>query len=396
MNAKTFFCLLILVFQNLNLFAQQTTPSFSQFLLQIEELPTDEKNQEIEAFIQNAGQTPIIEGNKVIFLAKGNLKHTPTLLADFNGFMNTRYVKDESLGKMQQLGATHWYYFEKELDPKAIINYRYKLGETILTDPLNPAMRFGFGSLFSVVQMPAFEIPTETILDYAIPRGTVLSDSISSTIFGKTRQLNVYLPFGYENMENLSTLYLHDGFYYIENALVPQILDKLIAQKKIQPIIAVFDNPFIRGKEYRGDIEYRNYIERELISHIEKNYKVAKSKSDRAVIGGSRGGLSSLYLAHSLNVFSKCGVFSPAIHPKTVEEFTEELESFEYQPEQVFITGATYDHIWFQDAVDLKDYFSQQKDLESHYLEQSTGHNIPAWRSFFDEVFISFFPNKNN
>lgn len=378
---------------NLYLNAQKSTSSFSKLLLQLQKEPVEEQSLQLEAYIQKAGKTPIIEGNRVVFLAKGDLHDSPILLADFNGFMNPRYVKEKNAGTMRPIAETNWYYLEKELQPNAIINYLLHIGEQTKTDPLNPDMRFSFGNLYSVVQMPEFEIPKETILDFSIPQGTILKDSIQSNIMGHTRTLHIYLPHGYESMENLSTVFFHDGTYYVQQAAIPRILDKLIAQQKIEPLIAVFDDPVIRGKEYRGDPDYRNYLKTELLPYIDGTFKTVANPNHRAIIGGSRGGLSALYVSHGLDVFSKCGAFSPAIHPKPVEEFISELESFGKQPRQVFITGAVYDYIWYKDAVILKDYF-QNTNLDFQYLEQVTGHNIPAWRSLADDLLIAFFPFK--
>ena len=384
---------LLFLCSNLYLSAQKSNLSFPQFLLQVQKAPVEEQSQQVETYIQKAGQTPIIEGNRVVFLAKGNLHHPPKLLADFNGFLHPRYVKEKNAGAMQPIANTNWYYFEKELQPNAIINYLLQLGEKTNTDPLNPNMRFSFGTLYSVIQMPEFEIPTETVLDFSIPQGTLLRDSIQTNIMGHTRTLHIYLPHGYESMDKLSTVFFHDGTYYVQQAAIPRILDKLIAQQKIEPLIAVFDDPVIRGKEYRGDPDYRNYLKEELFPYIDGTFKTAANPKHRAIIGGSRGGLSALFVSHGLDVFSKCGAFSPAIHPKPVKEFISELESFDNQPQQVIITGAVYDHIWYKDAVMLKDYF-KNTSLDFQYMEQATGHNIPAWRSLADDLLVAFFPFK--
>ncbi len=376
------------------LFSQITAYSFDELLSQLQALEVPEQNEAIENFLKEKAQTPIIEENQVIFLAKGDLQHAPRIMADFNGFLNSRYVENPEAWEMSPIGNTNWYFFKKELKSDAIINYRFQLGDKIMTDPLNPQARFSFGTLFSVVHMADFKIPSETVLDFSIPRGKVHYDSISSSIFGKTRQIQVYLPFGYESLSDLPTLYLHDGLYYIDNAKIPQILDKLIAQQQIQPLIAVFDNPFIRGKEYRGDDAYSIYLKDELIPFIENQFRTSTLKENRAVIGGSRGGMSALYVSYGLDLFSKCGAFSPAIHPKTVEEFTSELKSKDFQPNTIFISGALYDHIWYKDALELKTIFENQ-NLEFHYLEQSTGHNIPAWRTLVDEMLMAFFPFRN-
>ena len=170
-------------------------------------------------------------------------------------------------------------------------------------------------------------------------------------------------------------------------------MDYLIANGYIEPVVAVFDDPLERGKEYRGDSAYRHYVEKELIPYVDSKYRTKPMPEHRAVIGGSRGGLSALILSHSIPSFSKCGTLSPAIHPWDIDEFISFLSSSEVAPQQVVIIGAIYDEIWYPDALALKDYFTEQQ-TSLKYLDISQGHNIQAWVNYLDELLTTFFPPK--
>lgn len=369
---------------------------FLPFLGTLEQKAVADKDKEIENYLASQQQVPIIEGDSIIFIAHASHNAKPTLLADFNGFLNTRYVKDQALGNMKPIPGSHWYYFIQRTPKDGIVNYAYKYGEHTQSDPLNPNQRLIFGGLTSFVAMPAYPLAPETVMNHSIPKGEVRKMSLASKELGHERTLHIYLPPNYEEKNHpLPTLYLHDGTFYVEEGRVPQILDYLIAHQMIQPVIAVFDDPVIRGKEYRGDEAFRKYIGKELVPYIDQTFKTSKKASDRAIIGGSRGGLSALHLSHALPHFANCGVFSPAILPMPVPDFVEILEDYPHSPQKTYVSGSTFDHIWYQDAVELKEYFNK-KSAGSQYQEVHNGHNIAAWCRLLDDMLMYFFPASDN
>ncbi len=370
----------------------QTPSNFQEVLNLLENQPESAKTAVIEAFIESQTRHPILEDNKVIFLAKGYTSQSPHLLADFNGFLHPRYVADSTLGQMHSIPGTSWYYFQKELLPDSRVLYQFNRGDTTYNDPLNRQIGTRFGQPYSEITMPGYQVIAELIADKAIPVGHVEKQLFPSIIMDHERTIHIYTPPGYETAtDSLPTIYLHDGSDYLDLGRVRQILDYLIHNKKIKPLIAVFDDPVIRGKEYRRDEDYKNYIDRELIPHIHRNYRTLSDKQFRGVIGGSRGGLSALSIAHSLDKFGKCGVFSPAIFPSDLQEFIEFLNNSQTPPTQVYMLGAIYDHIWYPDALRLKKYF-ENSGVDFTYMEISEGHNIEAWRTQLDEMLTRFFP----
>lgn len=371
----------------------QATLPFGSILEQINNSNNADANFVIEKFIEQVKQVPIIEGDKVIFLAKKNSNKKPMLLSDLNGFMNPRYVKDTTLADMISILKTDWYYTEKQLHSDAIINYQFRYGDDKVNDPLNQNTRTNFGSQISFVRMPQSQPPQKEIQDFLPSKGQLIEEEFRSEILGQNRKVHIYLPENYDSQISYSVVFFHDGSFFVKEANVGDILDSLILSKRINPLIAVFDDPIIRGKEYRNDIGFRNYIKNELLSYIGKKYNVTKDSNKRAIIGFSRGGLSALYLSHSLEEFSMCGALSPAIHPKSVSTFMVELGAYTYTPIKIFITKSIYDKIWGNDASDLKTQFERQS-LALQYQEINQGHNISAWKTMLDDMLISFFPLK--
>jgi len=359
----------------------QNTNNFDALLENVWSSPQELRNDLVTAYISELGQTPFIEDSTIIFLVKNDLVKAPLILADFNGYLRTRYVKDSSLGKMKTIDGTGWYYLKKDVRRDAVINYQIKLGEEVIVDPNNPNKQMLWGEMVSYIEMTDHTFTNDTKYPQNLAKGTVEELSITSKYLGHNRTVHIYTPANYQRSEQgLPSLYFHDGSLLVDEMHAPEILDLLIASDKIDPVIAVFDDPVNRGKEYRADSAYFNYFQHELIPFVDKNYSTIPNPGARTVLGFSRGGMSSLYLAFLTEEFGKCGVFSPAIHPTSVSEFTGKLNRGNSKPSQVYITGSVYDYVWYKDALALKSSLGTDS-ITLHYDEISGGHNIPTWKT---------------
>jgi len=376
---------------NVSFAFSQKEISFSTTIEVIKKSNKSNNNRHIEQLIVMHKNLPIINQDTVTFITKKRSGSCPVLLADFNGFMNSRYVKEASLGEMYPIPTTDWCFYSKKLHLSSLIHYQFKSGQGKYNDPLNSKIKINFGYPVSFVQMKEYKTFELGVSDFSVLKGKMIKLDFDSKIFKSKRKVHVYLPPNYNTHENYPTVYFHDGSFFVNEANIQIILDNLIGQQKIRPLIAIFDNPVIRGKEYRNGVDFRNYLKDELIPYVDKTYSLKSTNRNRAIIGSSRGGLSAIYLAHSLNEFSFCGALSPAIHPKNVSDFTKELEGMPFKPKKVFLTRSVYDKIWQQDAIDLKKHFENSL-IETEYAEINEGHNINAWRTFIDDMIISFFP----
>ena len=367
----------------------QKSNTFPSFLEKLNQQPYNVREAIMAEYLRQVQKIPVVENDQVIFMIKSDVESL--LLADFNGFLNPRYVKDSVLGFMDRIEGTSWYYKTKEIQSNAIVNYCFSVNGQKVMDPLNPNSRLSFDTPYSFVAMPQYEREPWSVTASDALKGEVIKTEITSKILGHNRTIHVYLPPGHLTMKSLPSVYFHDGSYQVNDMKVPEILDDLIAGKKITPVVAVFDDPVVRGKEYRGDIGYRDYLQHELIPFIQHSYAVSHKRADRAVAGFSRGGMSALYLAHTTDLFFGSGAFSPAIDPTSIADYTNELKTFNNVPHTVFLCGAVYDHLWYDDALALKDYFSA-KGISLEYKEISTGHNIAGWQKVMDGMLITFFP----
>ena len=119
------------------------------------------------------------------------------------------------------------------------------------------------------------------------------------------RTVGVYIPAQYKPGTEAPFMVVHDGPGQASG--YKTILDNLIAQKRIPPLILIAiangggdAQGHERGKEYdnmNGD--YATYIEEEVLPRVEKNCKVklTKDPDGRAAMGNSSGGSAALIMA---------------------------------------------------------------------------------------------------
>jgi enterochelin esterase-like enzyme len=123
------------------------------------------------------------------------------------------------------------------------------------------------------------------------------------------RAITVYIPAQYQAGTEAPFMVVHDGPGPNKNPRLSMqtILDNLIAQKRIPPIVVIAiangggdAQGHERGKEYdnmNGD--YAEYIETEVLPRVEKNYevKLTRDPDGRAAMGNSSGGSAALIMA---------------------------------------------------------------------------------------------------
>jgi enterochelin esterase-like enzyme len=119
------------------------------------------------------------------------------------------------------------------------------------------------------------------------------------------RKIGVYIPAQYKPGTEAPFMVVHDGPGQANG--YKTILDNLIAQKRIPPIVLIAiqngggdAQGHERGKEYdnmNGD--YATYIEDEVLPRVEKNcnVKLTKDPDGRAAMGCSSGGSCALIMA---------------------------------------------------------------------------------------------------
>lgn len=220
--------------------------------------------------------------------------------------------------ELYRLDSTDIYYRTYMIPNDLCFAYRFILtnkinGEKqIITDPLNneliPKNRREELS-WSVLDLRNNEV------DWNLKRlknsGSKLDTlQITSNLLNNTRNIYVYLPADYEKTNvNYPVIYLFDSFIYLNRVEVPNVLDNLIKEGKIEPMIAVFiDNPTPTSRDLELPMNpiFKTFVITELIPKIKTKYRIT-DKSNETIVGGmSYGGLAATYIAFECDsIFGK-------------------------------------------------------------------------------------------
>lgn len=250
----------------------------------------------------------------------------------------------------------------------------------------------------SSCDIPEDRVKTIIVVDELTKDKSYLSDNqiIKSNILEYDLQFRTYLPAGYENMEGLASIYLLDGQWFIQDGNMPKILDKLIEQEKIDPVIAIFvdsRNPHNlnqnrRNSEFLGNEAYINFLKDELVPLIDESYATSGSANDRALAGISFGAVGAAFGGlKASDTFQWIGCQSPAMHP--VPEIYTAYENSEDLPLHFFLsTGTKNDKK--ADTEHFKQIFDD-KDYDFIYREVPEGHSWKNWKPLLDDLLVYFF-----
>ena len=164
-----------------------------------------------------------------------------------------------------------------------------------------------------------------------VSSGTVKRIENFQSKFVASRNVDVWLPEGYDGRKKYSVVYMHDGQMLFDSTLcwnrkewkVDEVFSKLINENKIERCIVVgiwnngaeriseyfptkiFNNidskvskslsdKYCNGKGATGD-NYLKFLVSELKPYIDKNFATYDDKEHTAIIGSSMGGLISIY-----------------------------------------------------------------------------------------------------
>lgn len=137
-------------------------------------------------------------------------------------------------------------------------------------------------------------------------------DTIKYTdnIVAKNRNIYVYLPPGYDKnrKKTYPVIYLFDAFIYLNRVEAPNILDNLITEGKIEPMIAVLFGTYssTRGILLPINFDFKEEFMTIILPLIRENYNTSLNPKENIIGGMSYGGLAATYIAfyHS-DVFGK-------------------------------------------------------------------------------------------
>jgi enterochelin esterase-like enzyme len=223
---------------------------------------------------------------------------------------------------------------------------------------------------------------------------------IRSEVLGYNLQYWVYTPAGYESIEGLPVLFLSDGAWYLDPGELPELIDKMIKDGEIGPIVAVFLDARIpentslsrRNAQYFCNPRFIQFYKDEFIPTIEKNYKVQANRVSRTIVGLSFGGLNSACFGlYAHDSFEGIAMQSPATHPiRTIHSAYADSSRL---PLNIFLSSG--DHDDNEDRTRRFRDILMEKGYPLKYVEVPFAHNWNNWKPLLDDLLVYFYSSTN-
>jgi enterochelin esterase family protein len=365
-------------------------------------------------FSRNVVKSPEINAdNSVTFRLHAPKAITVQLTGDcVDGVVS---MKEDSLGV--------WSYTTPKLEPE-LYSYSFIVNGMRMLDPSNIYQNRDVATWTSIFIISEKEGDKGDLYSVnKVPHGNLSKVWYESPTLKLTRRMTVYTPAGYENGKNYPVLYLLHGAGGDENAWselgrAAQILDNLIAAGKAKPMLVVMTNGNPNTAAAPGEWDFGMYQPAmggggvqlpqaaasmdesfmDVVNFIEKNYKVAKNKANRAICGLSMGGGHSFAISKRFpNTFDYVGLFSAAVsvgqwgdrtplleRMNTNEEYNKQMAAlFGAKPKLYWIAIGKTDFLYQQNA-DLRKWLDS-KGYPYKYRETDGGHIWRNWRIYLTE-----------
>jgi enterochelin esterase-like enzyme len=337
--------------------------------------------------LQDAGQVPYAQNNRVAFMYRG-AGGAVSWPGDFNG-----WNPSASSWQGVQQGDTDLVLVEKTFPSDARLDYKIVVNGNWILDPANPLQMWGGFGPNNELRMPDYVFPQETVRRTGVLQGNLTGDiTTSSTNLGYDVNYRVYSPAGYDeqSLSNLPVAYVTDGHEYSADHLgsMVVVLDNLIDEGLIQPMMAVFIDPRDpvsefnrRADQYTGNPAFASFVADELVAEVDTSFRSLASPSGRTILGTSFGGVNAAYFGGTrTDVFENIAVQSPS-------NFTNIFNLYATQSLQdevdIFITAGT-----IGDGSGGPNFATMLVDggYDFSFVQTNEGHSWGNWRALLDDI----------
>ncbi|WP_425449113.1 alpha/beta hydrolase-fold protein [Dethiothermospora halolimnae] len=387
----------------------------------------DQGNREaLEQFWSNIEEkgSPLIEDIKedpdyhlVTFIYKGDDKVKNVLvIPEMEDCMFLNY-------KMERLLDTNLWYISCIIRNDIRLQYNYSVNdpldddwdsrfENLQHDELNKNFLYvvdeddGDDEILSYVVMPKADEHIWVKENNHISKGKIMEYSLESSRLEASRRVRVYTPHGYnEDGQPYKFLVLTDGDEYLELLSVKNVLDNLIADKKIPPVITLFiDSTDTREEELSCSDLFLDIVINDFMPWFRKNYNISQEARDGIIGGLSLGGLTASYIGLNYsevfgNVLSQSGAYWYKPNDWDKEEsdcwISSQFKKIEKLPLKFYLNVGVLEEKENMIGVNkkLRDVL-QAKGYKVEYEEFKGGHDYLCWGENLSNGLISLIGHK--
>lgn len=279
-----------------------------------------------------------------------------------------------------------------------IYEYDFMVDGVQMLDPRNPVVKYNRGpaAIASLLDIPgnsprAFDVRP-------VAHGKVEIRYYDSKTTKQTRRVHVYTPPNYERTSSrLPVLYLlhgGDGEDSVWTAFgrAHVILDNLIADKVVPPMIVVMPNGYAYAWDSgvapdKQQADFQKDLIDDLIPFVQANYRASSDRKHRALAGLSRGGGQTLSIGlRHLNLFSRLGVFSAGSNnpQEAFKDIAANARKVDEQLDLLWIGSGTEDFA-MAGANRLAEFLSANGI--AHTFRKTRGeHTWIVWRQYLKEL----------
>lgn len=371
---------------------------FHRFVEELKQIPEVERTNSLKVFLETNPINPVIEKNGLACFYYYGAASSVLI----NGDLHTGWTQPDKMNFID-CGNDNFFYKIYSLPMDSRIDYQLIVDDSVITDPRNPIVTpSGFGA-HSQCSMPLFKI--KSIRNY---RADIQHGSIDSLLFESKltnmprRLLKIYKPTVYEKLSDLPVLYVNDGFKAIKYCNYINVLDNLIADKKIMPILVVFVD-FIEGDQdyfLNKTNEYFTAFCKELVPLIDSRYKTSRTPKDRVLSGISAGGhISLLTSLKNPDVFLNAAGQSSSTTDELFEAVTSSSLNKPVQKEfKLYFDVGRFDLA--QGGINNYSFLYANQILNEEMIKAginhafkvlNDGHQWANWRERIDEILVCFF-----
>jgi enterochelin esterase-like enzyme len=336
-------------------------------------------------------QMPLAFGATAVFLYRGGAR-TVAWIGDFSMWRSREAFAGRRVPGTDIWIATMTFPLDTRLDYRVMVDGIQQL------DPLNPLIQQDSDARNSVLTMPAAVSSSWAAAHAGVPKGNLSQPIvIESENLGYAKRIQVYTPAAYERRRSLPVIYVTDGQEFVRSDMgaMPAVLDNLIAQGVIPPVIAVFVDPRVtstgdnrRGPELLTNPRFQDFLTQELVPWIDARYPTRPSPTARAIVGISLGGLHATYTAlRQPESFAMAGLLSPYYAAKPA--ILAEVEEHEPVPVKFFVSQGTFD----LDVSNTRHLcrILATKEYDFRCQESHDGHSWGNWSRVLDDMLVFFF-----